>query len=470
MVTYEPYDYTKLDHIILFKGDTDTIELSRTGRYINLIKPSEIEKRYYRYDLKDKKFQRLNFYKTTKDKITDVSVKNITGWFKDSQIITKDLHFGRLIIFAKFNSDFSMYRSPVRFIEKLGHKMITSIEQWEALGFKVKEMEEFFGDRLVSRDNDIRKTIYLGEEKLYKWSTKLNYYGSITLAPSDFSKELLNYIKENYTEVSSQMLRQLHGEYNNGEYWIEKELKKIGQDPEFYGIFHYESNRGYGRRHKEQKWAFGTSHESRTVRSHLMQVIREYNLDLQSLCKWLKKQQNVDKNDIGYLLGDGNHYSDYLLCEKDLNDGRLSKMTKYPDNFRSEFHRIQTEYNAKQGDIDEAKFKKQAELHENLEHTGRKYQIIIPRETQEIENEAQCLKHCVRTYIPRVIEGKTLIAFLRDKKEPEIPLITLEVKKGALTQAYGEHDRKPKQEHLEFLKMWANMKNLQIGCWKADLL
>lgn len=27
-----------------------------------------------------------------------------------------------------------------------------------------------------------------------------------------------------------------------------------------------------------------------------------------------------------------------------------------------------------------------------------------------------------------------------------------------------------KKEHLEFLKMWCNMKGLQIGCWKRDLL
>ena len=40
-------------------------------------------------------------------------------------------------------------KSPVRFIEQLGNKIITSIEQWEALGFKVEEMEEFFGEKLV---------------------------------------------------------------------------------------------------------------------------------------------------------------------------------------------------------------------------------------------------------------------------------------------------------------------------------
>ena len=49
----KPYDYTQLNEIILFKGKEDNIiELSREGRYINLIKPKEVKKRYFRYDFK----------------------------------------------------------------------------------------------------------------------------------------------------------------------------------------------------------------------------------------------------------------------------------------------------------------------------------------------------------------------------------------------------------------------------------
>ena len=471
-MTVEPYDYTKLKEIVLFKGkkDGDLINLSREGRYINLIKPTEEEKRYYRYDLKKKKFQRINFYKTTKDKISDVKVKNITGWFKDCKIITKDLHFGRLIIFEKFNISFSNYKSPVRFIEQLGNKIITSIEQWEALGFKVEEMEEFFGEKLVGTNKDIRKSIYEGEEKCNTWG-KLTYYKSISLAPGDFSKELLNFIKKNYKTVNSTLLNTLYEDYNHGEYHIEKKLKKIGRDPEFVGIFHYQTQVGYGYNRKvTDKWAFGTSNESRRVKTNIISAVQNFNLDPIAFCKWLKKQQNVDKNDVGYLFGFGNHYNDYLECEKDLCDGKLSKMNKYPDNFRSQFHRVQEEFSVKKGNIDEAKFERQAIKNKELEHIGRKFQIIIPKQTSEIHNEALVLGHCVRTYIPKVIKGDTLILFLRDKKNPEEPLVTLEVKKGALTQAYGSHDSKPKKEHLEFLKMWCNMKKLKVGCWKTDLL
>ena len=61
-------------------------------------------------------------------------------------------------------------------------------------------------------------------------------------------------------------------------------------------------------------------------------------------------------------------------------------MNKYPDNFRSEFHRVQTEYNAKKETIDKAKFERQAIKNQHLEHTVRKYQIIIPKEPEEIQH------------------------------------------------------------------------------------
>ena len=40
MTDDKPYDYTQLDEIVLFKGQRDTIELSREGRYINIVKGS----------------------------------------------------------------------------------------------------------------------------------------------------------------------------------------------------------------------------------------------------------------------------------------------------------------------------------------------------------------------------------------------------------------------------------------------
>lgn len=472
----EDFDYTQLDEIVLFDGDGDLIELERNGHYIDLIKPKEIAKRYYRYDLKEKKFERVNFYKTKPTTYKEVKVKNITGWFTNCRMITKDLHFGRLVVFAKYNRRFDMYSSPVRFIEQLGNKIILAIEQWEALGIKLEPVERFFGEHLVNiylngKKRDLRRYIFTLDKKELGGKHKpwLRFYDYVDILPGELNKNLLAYIKDNYTILRREEIRNLKDRYNDGEYKIELALKKLGKDPEFTGIFHYMTAYRY-RGENPTRWAFGSSTESIRVRNNLIAAIKDYNLELVALARWLKKQQNVEKNDVGYLFGSGNHYNDYLQCELELCDGSYRRMEKYPDNFRTEFHKKQEEYAAKMAEVDEQKFKQIAKENEKYEHKGKKYIVKIPKKTEEIHHEALTLEHCVRTYIPRVIDGQTLIAFLRNKHYPDEPLVTLEIKKGALMQAYGKNDSKPSRDELKYLKKYIKMKDLKAGCWKSELV
>lgn len=466
----ECYDYTKLNEIIIFQGSGDIIELSREGKYINLIKPSEIDKRYYRFDLQKKQFQRINFYKTVEDKVTDVKTENITSWFKDCTLKTKDLHFGRLIIFAKYHSNFHQFSSPVRFVEQLGDRMIMAIEQWESLGFIVKEINDFFSEHLANRayyalknKGDLRKEIYLGNIPR-TWG--LMFYSRITILPSELSKPLLNYVKENYKEINQGLLFNLKQEFNNGEYRIQKQLKALGETPEFTGIFHFESQM-YGSM-GNTRWLFGTSNESRRCRLEMIKLIQEYNLNPEALCRWIKKQKNIERNDIGHLFGN-NHYRDYLRIEKELKNGNQRKMNKYPENFRTTFHRLQMEEKAKRAEINLKKFKQIQQDNQTLEHTGKNYIIKIPQHPKEIDQEADQLDHCVRTYIKPMTEGRTLILFCRNKKTPNTPLVTLEVKKNTLTQAYGKNDSRPDNKILDYLKTWTKTKNIKIGCWNDYL-
>lgn len=85
----------------------------------------------------------------------------------------------------------------------------------------------------------------------------------------------------------------------------------------------------------------------------------------------------------------------------------------------------------------------------------------------KLKNEADCLKHCVRIYIPRVIEGSTLICFLRDNEQLEEPLVTIEVKDNHVTQAYGIYDSKPTDEQLDVMRRWARQHSLKLS-WSWD--
>lgn len=468
MTKYKPFDVDELDEIIVFNGQGDLIEFYREGKYIFLVKPKEKDKRYYRFDLQKNIFERVNFYKTVDDKITQVDVKNLTSWFKDCKLVTKDLHFGRLVIFAKYNRAFDRFSSPVRFIEQLGSSIISNIEKWEALGIKVTEIEEFFSDHLVGNNYrsgryDDRKNIYLGTLPR-NWTTFFSGY--LSYAPGDFSKNTFNHILETYDEIDNSILRNLHSNYNNGEEKVEAELIRICQDPEFLDALNYTSDRYRGR--GVQKNVLDSDSGSFYIKMNLIHLIQEFNLDIESVLRYLKKQRNRENNDISYMI-DSRHYRDYLVCERDLKDGSFSKMNKYPNNFRTTFHNVQSEYSAKKAVIDRKKFKVHCSKYKDLEKEGKEFSIIVPNDPSQIEIEADVLQHCVRTYIPRVCEGQTLICFLRYTKRPNDPYVTLEVKNGILTQAYGKNDSKPNTKALDFLKKWLSEKDLQAGCWRSHL-
>ena len=74
--------------------------------------------------------------------------------------------------------------------------------------------------------------------------------------------------------------------------------------------------------------------------------------------------------------------------------------------------------------------------------------------------EGKILHHCVGGdgYLRKHNEGETYILMLRQKKEPEIPYITIEIDKsnGEIIQWYGAYDKKPDEERIEeVLEKWA---------------
>jgi len=465
---YKPLNINRLEQIIVFNGDGDTINFYREGKYIYLKKVGEENKRYYRFNLQTSKFERINIYKTVDTKITEVPTRNITQWFKDCRLVTHDIHFGRLVIFAKYNRRFDKYSSPVRFVEQLGSPIITNIEKWESLGMRVEEIERFFSDHLVSNNRwqghtDNRINIYTGTVPR---DFRSFFSGSLTYAPSDFNKETLNHILDTYEEIDDYTLRQIHNNYNNGEEKVEKTLENICANPEFADSLDYISEQ-YGSR-GVQKNLLDSDSRSFHMKMSVIHLIQEFNLEPHALLRFFKRQRNVENNGLEYLIN-ANHYRDYLRCELALKDGSLRKMNKYPNNFRTIFHNVQSEYNAKKASIDKGMFKYHQDKKDKLAHVGRKFIIHVPKDPYEIDVEAAELEHCVRTYIPRVVKGETSILFLRLKAYPDQPYVTLEVKRGVLNQAYGKNDSKPDSEALEFLKSWIKKKDIKAGCWTSEL-
>ena len=86
----------------------------------------------------------------------------------------------------------------------------------------------------------------------------------------------------------------------------------------------------------------------------------------------------------------------------------------------------------------------------SLEHQNGMFAVVIAKSPAELINEGDVLHHCVGKmgYNEKMAKGESLILFVRDEKEIEKPLYTLEFspKTKSIRQFYGNHDTVPDEQ------------------------
>lgn len=110
-----------------------------------------------------------------------------------------------------------------------------------------------------------------------------------------------------------------------------------------------------------------------------------------------------------------------------------------------------------------------AELKKRLEkkyaYAADGYQIIVPKNGEQIIEEGRVLQHCVGGYAERHLKGKTVILFMRRDSEPDEPFLTIEMDGKNLKQIHGFRNEgvysgegrfapNPRDLYSEFLNPW----------------
>lgn len=434
----------------IYKDTSLAIELRKDGKYLYMNKPHAEENKEYRMDLSNGIFERVNHYKTTGTKITKVRVPNITKWFSNCSLFCNDDKFAKVILFNKYHSHYRRYSSPVRFVQTLTDRNARTYEAWLSLGIDITDVKE-------------------GIERCQKpksWWYRNEITDILSVKPSDFSKDGLNYIKKHFKELSKDAILELHSLDTQG-----YSLKLFDELLEKTSTYKYDDFftikvRHYDERPDERFNIFDLSHnkgyDSVGKAKRVIEAISKYNLNVDSFLDYCMRLNHVEALELEDLFDYKNHYNDYLDIELKLKRYKMPKMDKYPTNFLSAFHIAKKEYRIMKQVFNEELFKAQCDKFKNLEASYKKYSIVIPKRTSDIEHEADELKHCVRSYIPRVVDGKTLICFLRDNEDLDKPLITIEVKENVVTQAYGLYDGKPSDEQIAVMRKWANEHKLTL--------
>ena len=93
------------------------------------------------------------------------------------------------------------------------------------------------------------------------------------------------------------------------------------------------------------------------------------------------------------------------------------------------------------------------------------FAVITPTKMEDFIEEGMALKHCVKSYIYHVAEGKTNVVMIRRKDNLKTPFFTVEVDNNRIIQqvhGFGNCLVGTEPGLLEFVKKWANEKQLLI--------
>lgn len=87
-----------------------------------------------------------------------------------------------------------------------------------------------------------------------------------------------------------------------------------------------------------------------------------------------------------------------------------------------------------------------------------KYIIIAPNKLNDLIEEGRYLNHCVGSYQRQVANGSSKIFFVREKENPDLPYVTIELNKNnLLVQAKGFSNCNPKKDVMDYVHQWLNV-------------
>lgn len=140
-------------------------------------------------------------------------------------------------------------------------------------------------------------------------------------------------------------------------------------------------------------------------------------------------------------------YMDYQNMLKKLGIAFYGDRIVLPKDFKAAHDEAIENYNAAKESIAQNDYV-ESRLHEllKLETTIDHYSFVVPKDLSEIKEEGKALHHCVGSYTSRHAKGETSIIFVRDDKQVDTPLYTLEMHKGHIIQFRAAHNNAPSDE------------------------
>lgn len=182
---------------------------------------------------------------------------------------------------------------------------------------------------------------------------------------------------------------------------------------------------------------------------------------------------------IPYMEMDYEHFKEYYFFEsyrmgyesahdmlRDWNDDLKQQKTiygkikeKYPLNLQTHHARLSRIERQMRETIERKGFDAQATVAKTYEWKMDKdegnYIFIAPTVPEDFYNEARNQANCLAGYVSRFAKGDDIIMFMRDKEQPDVSLVTIEIIGDTITQALRRSNHYPLFEQVQALKKFA---------------
>lgn len=154
-------------------------------------------------------------------------------------------------------------------------------------------------------------------------------------------------------------------------------------------------------------------------------------------------------------------YDDYLRMEYEMF-GKIKD--KYPSYLKTQHDITVNKYNVWKKHKNDLKIFDNSQENQYLEYKDNDYTIMLPKNSAEILDEAIQQHNCLASYVNRIAENQTIVLFMRDNKDLEKSLVTIEVKDNEVKQAKQVLNNGIDEKQREFLVKWCKEKNIDLGC------
>lgn len=138
------------------------------------------------------------------------------------------------------------------------------------------------------------------------------------------------------------------------------------------------------------------------------------------------------------------------------------KYEKYPKSLVLYHDMTAKNYKFVASGIQKQKIQEQYNQNKYLEYEYGDFCIVIPKTADEIISEGNNLHHCVSSYIGKVANGRSIIAFLRHRDNKEHSLGTIEIKDNSIVQKRGLQNRAFNSVWNRFVIKWASARGLAL--------